>query len=113
MSTNSFHTRATLTVGSERFDYFSLPALEAMGFPRVGQLPYSLTILLENLLRREDGSSVKPDDIRALASWQPEWNRQNRVHAGESCCRTLRASRVSRISLRCATASRSSAAIDR
>jgi aconitate hydratase len=71
MSQDSFHTRATLTVGREEFDYFSLPALEAKGFPHVGRLPYSLKILLENLLRREDGASVKAADIRALASWRP------------------------------------------
>ena len=71
MSQDSFHTRATLTVGRDTFDYFSLPALEAKGFPRVSRLPYSLKILLENLLRQEDGGYVKADDIRALASWQP------------------------------------------
>ena len=64
---NSFNTRSTLTVGNESFDYFSLLALEAKGFPQVGRLPYSLKILLENLLRREDGSSVKPKDIEAVA----------------------------------------------
>ncbi len=64
---NSFNTRSTLTVGHESFDYFSLLALEAKGFPQVGRLPYSLKILLENLLRREDGASVKAKDIEAVA----------------------------------------------
>jgi len=64
---NSFNTRSTLTVGNDTFDYFSLLALEAKGFPQVGRLPYSLKILLENLLRREDGSSVKAKDVEALA----------------------------------------------
>ena len=69
MSLNSFKTRQTLTVGIETLDYFSLPALEAAGFPGVARLPFSLKILLENLLRREDNAFVKEDDIRALASW--------------------------------------------
>ncbi len=69
MSLNSFKTRQTLTVGTESLDFYSLPALEAAGFPGVARLPFSLKILLENLLRREDNAFVKPDDIRALASW--------------------------------------------
>jgi aconitate hydratase len=67
MSRNSFNTRSALTVGRDTVDYFSLLALEAKGFPSVGRLPYSLKILLENLLRREDGASVKATDIEALA----------------------------------------------
>ena len=69
MSLNSFRTRQSLIVGDDSLDYFSLPALEAAGFPSVARLPYSLKILLENLLRREDDAFVKADDIRALASW--------------------------------------------
>ncbi len=69
MSQNSFKTRQTLTVGHDTLDYYSLPALEAAGFPSVARLPFSLKILLENLLRREDNAFVKADDIRALASW--------------------------------------------
>ncbi|MBM3750426.1 MAG: aconitate hydratase AcnA [Acidimicrobiia bacterium] len=69
MSLNSFKTRQTLTVGHDTLDYYSLPALESAGFPGVARLPFSLKILLENLLRREDNAFVKSDDIRALASW--------------------------------------------
>src|SRR6185503_18828924 len=68
--TNTFKTLATLTVGGETLDYYSLPALAAQ-FPNVTRLPFSLKILLENLLRREDGAFVKADDIRALAGWTP------------------------------------------
>ena len=71
MSHDSFKTRTTLTVGRDTFDYFSLPALEAAGFSGVGRLPFSLKILLENLLRREDDAFVHADDIRALAGWRP------------------------------------------
>ena len=49
--------------------YYSLPALQQSGFPGVARLPYSLKILLENLLRHEDNASVKPVDIQALANW--------------------------------------------
>ncbi len=70
MSTqNSFGARATLTSGGDALQYCSLPALERAGFPSVSRLPYSLKILLENLLRNEDGRFVKAEDISALASW--------------------------------------------
>jgi aconitate hydratase len=67
-SIDSFKTRTTLTVGTDTVGIFSLPALEKE-FPGVARLPYSLKILLENLLRREDNAFVKAADIRALASW--------------------------------------------
>src|SRR5436190_8401140 len=68
-SQNSFNTRTSLTAAGRRFQYFSLPALEKAGFPGLARLPYSLKILLENLLRREDGRFVDADDIRTLAGW--------------------------------------------
>jgi len=70
MSTvNSFGTRTALAVGERTFQIYSLPALQQAGFPDVARLPYSLKILLENLLRREDGRFVKQADIEALARW--------------------------------------------
>src|SRR5689334_10669406 len=66
MSLDTFKTRRTLVLGKESFEYFSLTALEH-GFPGVQRLPFSLKVLLENLLRREDGAFVRSDDIRALA----------------------------------------------
>ena len=68
--TNTFDCLTTLTVGGETVHYFSLPALTRK-YPGVERLPYSLKILLENLLRREDASFVKADDIKALAGWTP------------------------------------------
>jgi aconitate hydratase len=68
MSLDSFGTRTTLSAGSDTIDYFSLHALARAGFPGVSRLPFSLKILLENLLRREDNAFVRADDIRALAS---------------------------------------------
>jgi aconitate hydratase len=76
---NSFGTLTTLTVGSDTLQHYSLPALERAGFPGIGRLPYSLKILLENLLRREDGRFVRPDDIRTLASWDVRGGRQKEI----------------------------------
>jgi aconitate hydratase len=69
MSLDTFKTRKTLSVGARQYDYFSLPAAQAAGIGAVDRLPVSLKILLENLLRFEDGSTVTRADIEALASW--------------------------------------------
>jgi aconitate hydratase len=71
MSLNSFGTRTSLTVGSETFEYYSLPALAGAAAPGLDRLPFSLKILLENLLRREDNAFVRAADIEALAGWRP------------------------------------------
>jgi aconitate hydratase len=72
MSTvNSFGTRTTLSVTGRAVHAYSLPALQASGYPGVARLPYSMKILLENLLRNEDGRFVKAADIEALARWDP------------------------------------------
>src|SRR6201997_3580176 len=65
---NSFNSRATLKSGSKTYTIFRLPALTARGFD-LGRLPFSLKILLENLLRREDGVNVTAADIEFLAKW--------------------------------------------
>ena len=70
-SLDTFKTKTTFTVGHDTVGMFSLPSLEKSGYPAVGRLPYSLKILLENLLRREDNGFVKAADIKALASWDP------------------------------------------
>jgi aconitate hydratase len=67
---NSFGSRGTLKVGAREFEIYRLSALEKEGL-RPGRLPFSLRILLENLLRTEDGKAVKDSDIRAIASWDP------------------------------------------
>ena len=69
MSMNSFQTRTEIRSGGRSMQIYSLPALENAGFPGVSRLPYSLKILLENLLRREDNAFVKAEDVRALAEW--------------------------------------------
>ena len=70
-SLDSFKTRTSLRVGADTVSFYSLPAL-AQRFPGVATLPYSLKVLLENLLRREDAGFVKAADIEALASWSPK-----------------------------------------
>jgi aconitate hydratase A / 2-methylisocitrate dehydratase len=69
MSTNSFGARAELTVGQRTFEIFRLDALPARF--GVERLPFSLKILLENLLRTEGNGAVFPADIEALAGWDP------------------------------------------
>src|SRR6266700_1955987 len=70
MSANSFGGRATLKAGGKSYEIYRLDSLERSGLS-VARLPYSLKILLENLLRREDGRVVRPEDIEALARWEP------------------------------------------
>ncbi len=65
---NSFASRATLKSGSRSYTIYRLPALTARGF-NLSRLPFSLKILLENLLRREDGVNVTAADIEFLAKW--------------------------------------------
>ncbi len=66
---DSFGARSTLTVGDDEFEIFRL---EAVTDGHVERLPYSLKVLLENLLRHEDGRDVTSDDILALANWDPK-----------------------------------------
>jgi aconitate hydratase len=68
---NSFGTRDKLNVGAQSFDIHRFEKLEKHGIHTVARLPFSLRILLENLLRCEDGRFVGPNDIRALAGWTP------------------------------------------
>src|ERR671911_1382602 len=66
MSVNSFDAKQTLQVGSDTYQIFRLDAVAG-----ADQLPYSLKILLENLLRTEDGANITADHIRTLGSWDP------------------------------------------
>ncbi len=66
---DSFKTRQTLKVGNKSYDYFSLKAAQAAGVGDVDNLPYSLKVLMENLLRNEDGFTVFGDDIKAMGEW--------------------------------------------
>ena len=68
-SLDSFKCRKSLTVGAKTYDVFSLKAAEKHGLAGVSALPFSLKIVLENLLRNEDGRSVTKADIEAVAAW--------------------------------------------
>src|SRR5216117_686446 len=65
---NTFNSQSTLKVGSVEFEYFSLENAEKSGAGEVSKLPFSLKVMLENLLRFEDGLTVTADDIRAVAA---------------------------------------------
>ncbi|MBI1328696.1 MAG: aconitate hydratase AcnA [Alphaproteobacteria bacterium] len=74
-SLDSFKTRRTLTVGSKKYAYFSLAAAAKNGLKGIEKLPYSLRVLLENLLRYEDGRTVSKKDIESLVAWgKKKWS---------------------------------------
>src|ERR1041385_975752 len=68
---NSFDAKTSLNVGDRTYALFSLSRLEKTGVA-VSRLPFSIRILLENLLRQEDGRLVTSDDVKALARWTPK-----------------------------------------
>jgi len=66
---DTFKSRKTVNVGGKTYVFFSLAAAEKNGLAGISRLPNSLKVLLENLLRHEDGTTVTDDDIRAVAGW--------------------------------------------
>src|SRR6185369_287556 len=68
-NTNSFGSRATLDVGGAKYTIYRLDALQSVSGSTADRLPFSLKILLENLLRNEDDAFVKRADIEAMATW--------------------------------------------
>ena len=68
-SLDSFQCRRTLKLDGEKYDYFSLTEAEANGLAGISSLPFSLKVLLENLLRHEDGRTITADDIKGVALW--------------------------------------------
>ncbi len=68
-SLDSFKCRRTLSAGGKTYTYYSLPDAEANGLPGISRLPFSMKVLLENLLRFEDGRSVTKTDIEAFVAW--------------------------------------------
>src|ERR1700719_1828056 len=75
---DSFQSRSTLKIGDKEYEIFRLDALDKQGIS-TQHLPFSLRILLENLLRTEDGRNVKAEDIRALASWNSKTKSQKEI----------------------------------
>jgi len=77
--TNSFGAKAQITVGSNKVELYRLDALVKAKVGDVATLPYSMRILLENLLRHEDGKTVNPVDVEAVASWNPKQRVEHEV----------------------------------
>ncbi len=69
---NSFNTQTSLLSGKQAFTYFSLNKLDDAGFSNIQSIPYSIRIILENLLRNEDGLLFTEKEIVSLASWNPD-----------------------------------------
>jgi len=78
-STDSYGVFRELEVGDRSYGYYSLAALADADFDALGQLPFSLKVLLENLLRGEDGVSVDAEDIAALANWATEGQSEREI----------------------------------
>src|SRR5208282_3085566 len=75
-SLNSFHAAGELRAGGRAYEIFRLAALEEAGVAVLSRIPYSIKILLENLLRFEDGSTVKRSDIEYVAKWDTKASAQ-------------------------------------
>jgi aconitate hydratase len=78
-SLDSFKSRKTLKVGSKTYVYYSLPTAEKNGLKGISRLPYSMKVLLENMLRNEDGRSVKKEDIVAFSKWARKKTLQHEI----------------------------------
>ncbi len=74
MGQDSLSTECQLQIEGRTYHYYSLKKAEEMHFKGISRLPYSLKVLLENLLRFEDGSTVTIDDIKAIANWLKHQN---------------------------------------
>ena len=79
MTNNVLNTRSKMTVDGDTVEFYSLPALEDSGIGSVARLPYALKILLENLLRCEDGRAVTREDIFTLADWDVSVGRHQEI----------------------------------
>jgi aconitate hydratase len=79
MTTNSFGSKAQIAVGNSKYEIYRLDALVKQKVGDVETLPYSLRILLENVLRYEDGKTVQPADVQAVASWNPKQRVEHEV----------------------------------
>ncbi|MGL6196429.1 MAG: aconitate hydratase AcnA [Thermoguttaceae bacterium] len=66
------HSYTTLSVGKKQYGYYKLEKLEELGLTKLSELPYSIRVLLESVLRNCDGEAVTEHDVRSLAAWKPK-----------------------------------------
>src|ERR1700755_1756955 len=78
--TNSFGSKAQIAVGGSNVELYRLDALVKANVGDVSTLPYSMRILLENLLRYEDGKTVHKKDIEEVAGWNPKVRKEDEIH---------------------------------
>ncbi|MCH9770192.1 MAG: aconitate hydratase AcnA [Gammaproteobacteria bacterium] len=76
---DSFKALQTLEIGNKTYHYFNLKTAEANGLKGIGQLPYSLKVLVENLLRHEDGKTVHKEDLQAFVDWLKNKSSQHEI----------------------------------
>ncbi|MBT4464270.1 MAG: hypothetical protein HOC60_06265, partial [Rhodospirillaceae bacterium] len=76
---DTLKTRRSLDVDGTAYDYFSLQAASDAGLGDISTLPFSLKVLLENLLRWEDGRSVSVDDVKGMAGWLTNRRSDNEI----------------------------------
>jgi len=84
-TSNSFGARTTLRVGDETYEIFSLEKAEKNGLSGASRLPFTLKILLENLLRFEDGRTVTAEDVKSLTDWLESRGAADRRGGGRPC----------------------------
>lgn len=100
-SLDSFHSHKTLDVGGKTYHYCSLPDAAQNGLGPIDKLPYSLKVLLENLLRHENGTTVTEGDVKAVGKWLENRSSKHeiayhparsyaRFHGSTSCCGSSR-----------------------
>jgi len=87
LSLDSYKTKSTLTVGTKAYTFYSLKKAEKAGLKNISRLPMSMKVLLENLLRNEDGRAVKKADIAAIDAWAK--NRKSEAEIGFKPARVL------------------------
>ena len=78
-SLDSFKCQKTLKVGTKTYVYYSLPTAEKNGLKGISKLPYSMKVLLENMLRNEDDRTVKKADIVAFSQWARKKTLENEI----------------------------------
>ena len=97
---DSFKTKKTLKIGKKTYTYFSFKDAEKNGLKNISSLPFSIKVLLENLIRNEDGTTVSVDDIKDFDNWKSAmWpvHKRRRLYHRKNPNRTTVKKRIKRI----------------